>query len=143
LSEINPPCTPGFMRRIASMIYDGLLVLALLLVATFPFVGLTGGGVTPSSRIALQLYLTAVCAGYFLWFWLHGGQTLPMKTWQIRLVTEQGAPINLRRALLRFLAALIGIACAGIGLAWALWDRDRQFLHDRVAGTRLTDVPRA
>jgi uncharacterized RDD family membrane protein YckC len=123
------------------MVYDGLLVIALLIVATFPIVGVTGGVVTPSTRIVLQIYLLFVCATYFMWFWLHGGQTLPMKTWKIRLLTKTGRPAGLRQSFLRFTTALLGIACVGFGLLWALWDHDRQFLHDRLSGTRLVKLP--
>lgn len=125
------------------MVYDGILVFALLLVATFPFVGLTGGVITPATRIVLQIYLLFICATYFVWFWLHGGQTLPMKTWKIRLLTRTGRPARLGQGILRFSTALLGIACAGFGLLWALWDRDRQFLHDRISGTRLVQLPRS
>ena len=135
--------TASLLRRLASMLYDALLVTALLLIATFPFVRLTGGTVTPVTSAALQIYLLILCAGYFLWFWRHGGQTLAMKTWRIRLVTVEGPAPSLSRLLLRFVAALLGIACAGIGLIWALWDRDHQFLHDRIARTRLIHAPRA
>ncbi len=119
------------------MVYDGLLVFALLLVATFPFVGLTGGAVTPLSRALLQLYVIVVCGAYFTWFWTHGGQTLSMKTWHIRLMADNGDALRLPRALLRYSAALAGIGCLGVGLVWALFDPQRRFLHDRIAGTRL------
>lgn len=135
-------CTPSLLRRLASMVYDGLLVFTLLLVATFPFVGLTGGVITPATRIVLQIYLLFVCATYFVWFWLHGGQTLPMKTWKIRLLTRTGNPVGIGQGILRFSTALLGIACAGFGLLWALWDRDRQFLHDRISGTCLVQLLR-
>ena len=130
----------SLLRRLASMAYDALLVTALLLVATFPFVRLTGGAVSPVTSTALQLYLLLICAAYFLWFWRHGGQTLAMKTWHIRLVTSEGKAPPLRHLLLRFCVALLGIAGAGVGLIWALWDRDHQFLHDRIARTRLIHV---
>jgi len=123
------------------MVYDGVLVFALLLVATFPFVALTGGVITPETRIVLQIYVLFICAIYFVWFWLHGGQTLPMKTWKIRLQTSTGRPAELGQGILRFFIALLGITCAGFGLLWALWDRDRQFLHDRITGTRLVQLP--
>lgn len=132
--------TASLLRRLASMVYDTVLVIALLLIATFPFVRLTGGSVTPVTSAVLQIYLLIVCAVYFLWFWRHGGQTLAMKTWRIRLVSVEGPVPSLPRLLLRFVAALLGIACAGIGLIWALWDRDHQFLHDRIARTRLIHV---
>jgi uncharacterized RDD family membrane protein YckC len=119
------------------MLYESLLLTALILVVTFPFVGLTGGAVSTGSRIALQIYLVTVCGAYFTWYWLHGGQTLPMKTWHMRLRTATGAPLTLRQALLRYLAALAGLLAGGLTLWWALFDRDRQFLHDRLLGTRI------
>jgi uncharacterized RDD family membrane protein YckC len=84
----------------------------------------------------LRLFLVAVFAGYFLWCWLRGGQTLAMKTWKIRLVAPGRDRVPSHTALLRFALALFAVP-TGIALGWALFDRDRQFLHDRIAGTRL------
>ncbi len=123
------------------MLYEILLVIALLLVATFPFVGLTGGQISTGSKIALQIYLCLVCGAYFTWFWRRGGQTLPMKTWRIRVRTLQGGTPGAHTAIVRYVAALIGLIPLGLTLWWALIDRDRQFLHDRLAGTRLTHEP--
>lgn len=123
------------------MLYESLLLTALILVATFPFVGFTGGVVSTGSRIALQAYLIALCGLYFVWFWLHGGQTLPMKTWRIRLRTLAGAPLDRKQAVLRYLAALAGLLPFGLTFWWALIDRDRQFLHDRLLGTRIIHEP--
>lgn len=117
--------------------YESLLLTALILVVTFPFVGFTGGTVSTGTRIALQIYLVAVCGCYFVWFWLHGGQTLPMKTWRIRLRTADGLPLSPRQAWGRYLAALAGLIPLGFTLWWALFDRDRQFLHDRLLRTRI------
>jgi len=71
--------------------------------------------------------------------WVRSGQTLPMKTWRIRLVTEQGKPLAVGRAFQRYLLAVPSVL-SGIGVLWALVDRDRQFLHDRLAGTRIVRV---
>ena len=76
----------------------------------------------------------------FVAFWTRGGQTLPMKTWRIRLVRHDGAPVGVGRAVHRYLLAVLGLAAAGVGFAWALVDRDRQFLHDRLAGTALVEA---
>jgi uncharacterized RDD family membrane protein YckC len=124
-------------RRLASLLYEALLLTALILVMTFPFVGFTGGVVSTGSRVALQLYLVTICGVYFVWFWLHGGQTLPMKTWHIRVKSASGSKLNLRQAVLRYVAALMGLMALGLTLWWALFDRDRQFLHDRLLGTRI------
>ena len=121
----------------------------------------TSGG----AQWAFQGYLLAVTATYFVWLWRHGGQTLAMKTWRIRVVESNGSPIGLGRAISRFVCALFffGPACAGVlllffpsrvspviamwaflpmlaTLLWARFDVDQQFLHDRMAGTRLVSV---
>lgn len=118
-----------------SMVYDGMLLLGVLFVTGFLFVALTHYTGQPQMRPFFQAYLVGVIAVYFFWFWLHGGQTLAMKTWRIRLETVDGGPLTLDRAMLRFAAAWLCLL--GIGVLWAFFDRDRQFLHDRLAGTRL------
>jgi uncharacterized RDD family membrane protein YckC len=114
-------------------------------------------------RHALQGWLLLVLTIYFVWFWTHSGQTLAMKTWRIRLVTNQGQEIRIKQAIGRYLLAwlwvlpglvaawllgaktwmLVVIPGANI-LLWALTtylDPQRQFLHDRIAGTRIVAVP--
>ncbi len=76
-----------------------------------------------------------------MWQWVHGGQTLPMKTWCLRVVTQAGAALSVSRAAARYTLALLGAALCGVGFLWALIDRDRQFLHDRIAGTCIVGVP--
>jgi uncharacterized RDD family membrane protein YckC len=80
-------------------------------------------------RHALQLFIVTVFAAYFLWCWLRGGQTLAMKAWHIRLVD-----VTPQKALIRLLVAGLLLP---VSILWAMFDRDRQFLHDRLAGTRL------
>ena len=131
---------PGLGRRFASALYDVLMVAALVLVATFPFLAIFGDATSGWRRHVLQLWVLAVAGGYFIWFWTHGGQTLPMKTWKLRLVRGDGARISPWRALHRYLLAVLGLLALGLGFLWALVDRDRQFLHDRLAGTALVDA---
>ena len=140
------PRAPAIARRLASALYDALLVVALLFIATFPFLAFIGDSTHGWRRHLLQAWIVFVAGAYFTWFWTRGGQTLPMKTWHIRLVRGDGAPVNLGRAIHRYLLAALGTAALGAGFLWALFDRDRQFLHDRLAGTALVDVsasPRA
>lgn len=131
------PRYPGISRRLAAMLYESLLIFALLLLASFVYVPLLGAGDTPFRKAVFQLYLLVVVMLYFLIFWTRGGQTLPMKTWRIRLVDTNGATISWSRGLLRFTLAALGLLCLGAGFLWALLDPERQFLHDRLAGTRL------
>jgi uncharacterized RDD family membrane protein YckC len=91
-------------------------------------------------RHALQAWVLFVAGAYFVGFWTRGGQTLPMKTWRIRVVRWDGQPVGVGRAVHRYLIAMLGTAALGLGFAWALFDRDRQFLHDRLAGTALVDA---
>ena len=132
----------SFLVRVAAMIYELLLVTAVLFVASLPFLYAVGSALTGWRHVAFQLYLIGVLFAYFSTFWMRSGQTLAMKTWRIRLVNRSGGPLTFRQSALRFALALAGLLLAGAGFWWALLDRDRQFLHDRMAGTRLVRVPR-
>jgi uncharacterized RDD family membrane protein YckC len=125
--------TPGLPRRLASMAYEAVLLFAVAFFAAWLFFFASGGGDATAGalRSAQQLFILAVFAAYFLWCWLRGGQTLAMRAWGIRLVD-----VTPRKALLRF--ALL--ALLPVSIVWALFDRDRQFLHDRLAGTRLVNA---
>ena len=136
-----PRRAASLARRLASAVYDLLLNMALAMVAAFAFLVLFGDATAGWRRHLLQAWLLAVLGAYYVWFWTRGGQTLPMKTWRIRLVrAHDGGPVNPGRALHRYALALLGTLAAGLGFAWALIDRDRQFLHDRLAGTALVDA---
>ena len=131
----------SLLVRVAAMIYESLLVIAVLFVASFivlPFVGELHSG---WQRHLFQAYLAGVLFAYFSTFWLRSGQTLAMKTWRIRLCDRSGGRVSFRQAALRFVVALAGALLVGAGFWWALFDRERQFFHDRVAGTRLIRVP--
>ena len=113
------------------MVYEAILLFAVAFFAAWLFYFASGARDATSGwlRTVLQLFIAAMFAAYFLWCWLRGGQTLAMKAWGIRLVD-----VTPGKALLRFALAL---ALFPVSIAWALFDRDRQFLHDRLAGTRL------
>jgi uncharacterized RDD family membrane protein YckC len=134
---------PALGRRLASALYDLLLTAALVLVGTFPFLAIFGDSTQGWRRHVLQAWVLALVGAYYVWFWTRGGQTLPMKTWHLKLVrADDGGPVNVGRAVHRYALAVLGLAAAGLGFAWALVDRDRQFLHDRLAGTALVDSRR-
>lgn len=131
----------GLLRRAFSALYDLILVAALLLAATFPFLALAGDASQGFRRSLLQFYLLVVMAAYFIPCWSLGGQTLAMKTWRIKLTMADGGKVTGLVALKRYLLALLSLALAGSGFVWAMVDRDRQFLHDRLCGTRLVREP--
>lgn len=129
------------LRRFSSLFYEALLLVAMLWLAGLGF-GLVENALgLAHERVVFQLYLVIVAGAYFVWQWVRGGQTLPMKTWRLRLVSGDGGPLSVRQAILRYLAALAGLALFGVGFVWALADRERSFLHDRIAGTRILRVP--
>ena len=132
---------PSIPRRLASMLYEFLLLFGIGFLATWLFQFAAGTLVIEGwRRHLLQLFMLAVFASYFVWCWLRGGQTLAMKTWRIRLVAKEGhRALAPKAALLRFVYALV-LVPTGIGVAWALVDRERQFLHDRLAGSLLIPV---
>lgn len=134
--------TAPLLVRFASMIYELLLVTAVLFITSLPFLYLVGNAQTGWRHLLFQAYLVAVLFAYFGTFWLRSGQTLAMKTWRIRLLGRDGARPTLEQALRRFGFAWLSLLLAGGGFLWALVDRDRQFLHDRLAGTRLVRIPR-
>ena len=120
------------------MVYEVLLLAAVVFVAAFLFVSVTQyPSRTTALRPIFQLFIAAVCAAYFLWFWLHGGQTLAMKTWGVQLVAATSGRLTFGRASVRLALATLGLGLGGASLLWALIDPERQFLHDRLAGTRL------
>jgi len=165
VSSPAPGRPASFARRLASALYDLLLNVAIAMIATFPFLLVFGDATHGWKRHLLQAWVVAVIGFYYVWFWVRGGQTLPMKTWRLRLVTvETGEPPKALRAVARYLAAWLWFlpplalhpllhlpvpATLAATVAWfALWtaaarlDPARQFPHDRLAGTRIVAVER-
>ncbi len=133
----------GLLRRLAALLYDSLVVAALWLTAAVPFVWIANGAPQGAFvRLAFQLYLLAIAFGFFGWFWVHGGQTLGMRAWRLKVVDNAGQTVTWARATKRFLAAIPSLLCAGIGLLWVMHDRDRRAWHDRLSGTWVVVVPK-
>ena len=129
---------PAILRRLAAMAYESVLLSGVLAVTlVLPHVLIAAFAHRLATAAVLWAHLFLVLLIYFIAFWSHGGQTLAMKTWRIRLVTRDGQAVRPTQALLRYLFGWLTLAPGGIGILWALVDRDRQFLYDRLAGTRL------
>ena len=131
---------PGLLRRLAALIYDTLLLFAVLFAATVPAVIVTGGEAVGPNHPAFTAYLLAVSYLYFGWCWTRSGQTLGMRAWRMRVRTREGEPLGWGRSLVRFTAAMVSIGAAGIGLLWVAFDRERLSLHDRLSATVLESV---
>jgi uncharacterized RDD family membrane protein YckC len=165
--SIPPPSNASLARRLASLAYETLILCALVLVAGFVTLPLVppaqdGGALRVPDAPARALSLAIVFgagAAYCVASWSGGRRTLPMKTWRIALVRREGTPVDRHTAFTRYLCAWIGpaLALAGflalrplgagapaaclvaVNFRGALVDPDRQFLHDRIAGTRIVD----
>lgn len=135
----------GFGRRLAALLYDSVLLAALL-------VAYTSGAVLLNHRVALEpkttgawfyLYqagLIAVIAGYYLLNWTRSGQTLGMRAWHLRAVADTGKPMTLKAAALRFVFGLFAWAPAALGVLWLFVDREHLALHDRWSNTRVVHL---
>ncbi|MGB7540820.1 MAG: RDD family protein [Burkholderiales bacterium] len=128
---------PAIGRRLVSMLYESLVVFAIALFAGVAFDGAASEHLSGLTRHLFQIYLFLVLGIYFVTCWRRGGQTLPMHTWKICLVRADGRPVGVRQALARYVLVWPSLLMLGVGILWAFIDRDRQFLHDRLAGTRI------
>lgn len=135
---------PGLTRRLAAITYDALLLGGLLLIAGAPL------PLVPEPiqklwwvRLLIQGYLLVCCFLFFGWFWVHGGQTLGMRAWRIRLVQDDGKKVGWSRAAMRFLAALLSWTALGLGFVWVTIDPAGMAWHDRLSKTRLMLLPKA
>jgi uncharacterized RDD family membrane protein YckC len=128
--------------RAASLVYEAILLVPLLFVGGWLFLAFTHDAGSPLMRTLFRAWLLLLIGGYFAYCWVRGGETLAMKTWRLRVATPGGGAVSWRRAAARYVIAVLGVGLFGIGLLWALLDPERQFLHDRLAGTRIFRVQR-
>lgn len=120
------------------MLYDALLLFGVLFVAAIPLAALDDATRSmPSVHLAIQIYLAAVIGAYFAGFWSHGGQTLGMRAWRLRLVAVDGRRLSHGRMAVRLLAAALSWIPVGAGYLWILFDGRRAALHDRLCGTAV------
>ncbi len=149
-----PATTPRLRRRLASLVYESILLFGVAFIAAYLFLALTQSKypIPSPMRHLFQSYMFAVIGIYFVWCWRHGGQTLPMKTWKMRVTDQAGSTVSLARAWWRYtmiwvtlLPALLlysfgykwGLAVLPLPLLWAVIDPGRQFLYDRLARTAI------
>jgi uncharacterized RDD family membrane protein YckC len=156
---------PALRRRLTCLIYEGVLLFGVVFIAGYLFSTLTQQRNGLTHHLWLMGWLGLVVGVYFVGFWTHGGQTLPMKTWRFRMVDTSREPVKVPRAIVRYVLSwlwwlpplalhpLLGLTVPvtlALLVAWiALWsaatllDADRQFIHDRLAGTRIVPVPKS
>jgi uncharacterized RDD family membrane protein YckC len=128
---------PSLFRRLAAILYDGLLLLALLFVAT-AIITLPLGKPSGIMLFVFQLFIFEIIPLiFFTGFWARGGQTLGMRAWRLKLVRIDGESIGWADALKRHFAALLSLLVFGLGFVWILFDPQKLAWHDRLSKTRL------
>ena len=143
----------GLFRRLASLLYDGIIVGAIWMLFGFIMqlvVGpdtseLVDGRVRTDpvlGNILFFLMLTS-CAAFFGWFWTRSGQTVGMLAWRIKVVDRHGGPVSVRQAAVRLLLAWPAFFLLGLGYLWLFVDAEGDALHDKISGTRVVVVPKA
>jgi uncharacterized RDD family membrane protein YckC len=129
------PSHASFLRRLGAILYDLLMILAILMISTWLLMPLTGGNPIRPGDLAYQLYLLLVCSGYYIGFWVFGGQTVGMRAWRIKLQTLAGTPLSWEQATKRLLWAVLTLIPCGLGLWVALFQKQRRAWYDVLAGT--------
>ncbi len=134
----------GFGRRFAALIYDSLLLAALLLVYTGIVVAARGRALTPADGgYWWYLYRSgelAIIAAYYVINWMQSGQTLGMRAWHLRAVSASGKPLRMLPALWRCACGLLAWTPAALGVLWLYADPEHLALHDRLSGTRVVHL---
>lgn len=142
----SPPSSPpGLLRRLAAVLYDSLLLIALTMVATALFLPFTGGEAIDPDRDPLlewtyRAILLLIIVGFFGIFWTRRGQTLGMASWRLRVEREDGGNLGWGDTVRRLAAALLSWVALGIGWLWILVDPERRAWHDRLSHTRMVLV---
>jgi len=133
----------GLMRRLMAIIYDLFLLIALLFIATAIAMAFNQGNAIEPGQALYPLYvacLLIISFCFYGWFWTHGGQTLGMKTWKMRLQQNNAQSITWPLAFIRFTTAMISWSAAGLGFLWSLFHPQRRTWHDIASNCVVIDL---
>ena len=138
----------GFARRLAALLYDAVLLAALLMTFTGGALFFTHGAAVTSATAGAWVYLyrlglVGIIAAYYLLNWLRSGQTLGMRAWRIRAVTDSGKSLAFKAAALRLIFGALAWTPAALGVLWLYLDPDHLALHDRLSKTRVVHLTRS
>ena len=129
-SSTRPVAAPaGLWPRIAAGVYDLFLIATVLFIGSFLSIAVTGGEAVSSGNWWYRLYLYGLAGLFNVWFWTHGGQTLGMRAWRLKLVDGTGRPVGTPQAILRYLLA-VPAWISVIGLLWCVFHPQKRALHD-------------
>ena len=139
----QPNIKISYFKLLAACVYELLLLIALWFIAALLFISLFGDATHSYKRYFLQFYLWLITGAYFVWCWRKSGQTLAAQTWKIKLVNQAGDTLNTRLAIIRYILSSLSALILGFGFIWALLDKDRLYLHDRLMKTRFIPVAKS
>jgi len=134
---------PSLFRRLFAIFYDCFLLLAILFIISAIAMAMNHGKAIEPDNIYFPLYFIVVltaCFQYFSWFWIHGGQTLGMKTWHIKILSGNNEEISLKDTAIRFITAFFSWGACTLGFLWSFIDKKRRCWHDLSSGTYLIDL---
>ena len=129
------PC--GLLRRLAIMLYDALVILALLIIAAALAMVVGFDSATALKDWGYTMYLLTVWFLYLAWCWRKGGMTVGMRAWRVRIQNEGGDLPGWGQCLVRFVTSFLSAAIAGAGFIWSLFEDRKRCWHDILSRTRL------
>ncbi len=141
--SIQPTVAPGLLKLGACFIYEAITVVAISFACAGVFLWLAGDATPGVKRGLLQLFLWTLVGAYFVRCWLTSGQTLAMQAWSLQLLNKKNQVLGLNEALVRYVLATASLLLCGLGFLWAIVDKDKLFLHDRLLKCRIVSLSRS
>lgn len=138
----NNLAKPSLFKLVACFVYDLLVVLSICLVSGAVFILVMGDATHGLKRYILQFFLWLVVGAYFICCWHKSGQTLAMQTWQLKVVNQSNQLLTWKMLTKRYVLATLSVILFGLGFFWALIDRDKLYLHDRILASKIVYIPR-
>ncbi|MBY4678986.1 RDD family protein [Marinobacterium arenosum] len=129
------------VKRLAALLYDSMLTVALWMVIGAIAVALNQGEAVGGPLFQSVLFILTYL--FFAYFWNRSGQTLGLLAWRLRVQSVEGEHLTYSKALVRFLAAGLSLGCFGLGYLWMFVDRNRLSWHDRLSGSCVVQLPKA
>lgn len=137
--KIAPP-----MKRLGAFVYDMMLIVSLLMVASGIMLTLNDGeALDKSPYFALyQSALFVIVYCFLTYFWTRKGQTLGMLAWRLRVQTTEGERLSLGKCLVRYLVGILSLACFGAGFLWMFFNKQKRTWHDIASGSHVVELPK-
>ena len=134
---IDPRTPPGIIKRLVVIVYDLLLLVAVLFFATLILLPFQEGHLFQHNSWQFSVYLLFVSFIFYAWFWTSGGQTLGLVAWKLRVANKNGQNISWNQALIRFITAIFSWGLCGLGFFWILFNKERLTWYDIASKSRL------